>query len=729
MSAWTDDPELLAIFRAEVDEKLATLRDGLLRLEGHSAPRQLVASLSREAHTVKGSARALSLEPVVLLAHRSEDLLGELRDGRQEIRRDLVDLLLAALDGISGAMPGAARPVTAAELDQLSAAFDAALNGVNPVDVPRPASGPAAPPSPAADPAEPAVPTGSATVRVPTRRVHDLLDLVGEAELEARRVEQTLGELVALTREQAQAAAAVRRSVDAGRPTEAAAELRALGELTERLRGTADELRGRVGDTGDRLVVVREAAMALAMVPVRRVTEKFPQLVREVARRGGKEVTLVVEGADVELDARVLDGVADALTHLLTNAVDHGCEEPQTRVAAGKPAAATVRVAARAAGATVVVEVSDDGPGIDEEQLRALAVERGLLPEGSSVTGQLLLSVLFTHGFSTVAEATEYSGRGVGLDVVRTAVEALGGSVEVVSQPGFGTTFVLTLPVTLGVLRCLVARIGDERYALPVTNVIETVNLRDTPSQQVSGVSVIVRRGIPVPLADLGEVLNVPGQRQPDAAVVVRYGGPEEQFAWAVDVLEGERELVVKDLGGFLGRRPALGGATIDSDGLVLLLLDIRELALEQVANGRPAAVAMPARPVPAPAAATTDRPRVLVVEDSVGVRELQRVILEGAGYDVLTAVDGRDGATRLDGDPVDLVLSDVEMPGMDGFTLTRTIRRTHGWQDVPVVIMTSRGDEADKRAGLDAGASAYLLKSEFDQAELVSTVRRLIGR
>jgi CheY-like chemotaxis protein len=185
---------------------------------------------------------------------------------------------------------------------------------------------------------------------------------------------------------------------------------------------------------------------------------------------------------------------------------------------------------------------------------------------------------------------------------------------------------------------------------------------------------------------------------------------------------------VVKELGGFLGRRRALGGATIDSDGQVLLLLDIRELAIEQVASGRPAATALPARPAPA-RPAPTGRPRVLVVEDSVGVRELQRVILEGAGYDVVTAVDGRDGATRLDGDPVDLVLSDVEMPGMDGFTLTRTIRRTHGWQDVPVVIMTSRGDDVDKRAGLDAGASAYLLKSEFDQAELVSTVRRLIGR
>jgi chemotaxis protein histidine kinase CheA len=301
VSAWTDDPELLAIFRAEVDEKLATLRDGLLRLEGHSAPRQLVASLSREAHTVKGSARALSLEPVVLLAHRSEDLLGALRDGRQEIRRDLVDLLLAAVDGISGAMPGAARPVTTEELDLLAAAFEAALNGVNPVEVPQLASGPVPLPQPAADPADPAAPTGSATVRVPTRRVHDLLDLVGEAELEARRVERTLGGLVALAREQARVVAAVRRSVDAGRPAEAAAELRALTELTERLGGSADELRGRVGDAGDRLVVVREAAMALAMVPVRRVTEKFPQLVREVARRGGKEVALVVDGADVEL--------------------------------------------------------------------------------------------------------------------------------------------------------------------------------------------------------------------------------------------------------------------------------------------------------------------------------------------------------------------------------------------------------------------------------------------
>jgi CheY-like chemotaxis protein len=292
----------------------------------------------------------------------------------------------------------------------------------------------------------------------------------------------------------------------------------------------------------------------------------------------------------------------------------------------------------------------------------------------------------------------------------------------------------MSLPVTLGVMRCLVARLGDERYAVPVTNVMETLSLADVPRSTVAGAPVLVRHGSTVPLADLGTALGVAGERETKVGVVVRYGGVGEQLAWAVDALEGELELVVKELGGFLGRMPFIGGGTIDSDGSVMLLLDVRELAVEQLARGvalesRPATSSPSAGPGAPRRSAGSGRPRVLVVEDSIGVRELQRVILEGAGYDVVTAVDGTDGAARLSGDPVDLVLSDVEMPGMDGFTLTRTIRRTRGWEGVPVVIMTSRGDEADKRAGLDAGANAYLLKSEFDQTQLVDTVRRLVGR
>jgi CheY-like chemotaxis protein len=236
-----------------------------------------------------------------------------------------------------------------------------------------------------------------------------------------------------------------------------------------------------------------------------------------------------------------------------------------------------------------------------------------------------------------------------------------------------------------------------------------------------------------MPLVDLGLVLEAHGERNPRAAVVVSHGPSGELLALAVDDLEGEMEVVVKELGSFIGRLPAVAGATIDGDGDVVLVLDLRELAVRQQAtggslgpavSGRRRAERAPVPPQRAPGAA-----RILVVEDSVGVRELQRVILESAGYTVVTAVDGLDGASHLGRDPVDLVLSDVEMPGMDGFTLTRTLRATRGWEDVPVVIMTSRGDEADQRAGLDAGASAYLLKSEFDQAELISTVRRLLGR
>jgi len=753
MAGWTDDPELVAIFRAEVDEKLASLRDGLLKLEDHPAPKQLIAVLFRDAHTVKGSARALALESVVSLAHRAEDLLGALRDGRFGVRRDLVDLLLAAGEGIGRAMPGAERPVSPEDLAALVLALDRALDGDDPVDVPR-LSAPAAAveADDAADGQEGQGRRGE-TVRVPTRRVHDLLDVVGEAELETRRVERTAGRVASIATEHVRWGRAMRKVVSdhaqAGTPVpvEISDSVHALVALGDRLQAASGDLRGRLEDAQVRLAQVREGAMGMAMVPVRRVVASFPQLVREVAAATGKQVELVLEGEDVELDTRVLDGVADALKHLVTNAVDHGCETAAQRTAAGKPGPAQVHVRARAAGATVVIEVSDNGSGVDLQRLQVAALAHGLITADAPVGPGQLMSLLFVSGFSTRSEVTETSGRGIGLDVVRTAVEDLGGSVDVETEAGVGTRFVITLPVTLGVMRCLVARLGNERYALPVTNVVETLNLRDNATVTVAGAPVIMRNGLTIPISDLGAALEVPGQRSARVAVVVRYGGVGEQLAWAVDALEGELELVVKDLGGFLGRLPAVGGATIDADGQVMFLLDLRELAVAQLGAGahlQVAAVigagdgqqavdastdaAAGAAPGSGPAPGR-GRARVLVVEDSVGVRELQRVILEGAGYDVITAVDGQDGASRLTQAPVDLVLSDVEMPGMDGFTLTRQIRKTRGWENVPVVIMTSRGDDADKRAGLDAGASAYLLKSEFDQADLVDTVRRLVGR
>ena len=731
MSGWADDPELLATFRAEVEERVASLQAGLLQLESHPAPRQVIGGLFRDAHTIKGSARMLGLESVLQVAHRSEDLLGALRDGRLEVRRDVVDVLLAACDGIASSLPGLDDPAPDELLVALADALQRVIDGEEAVGpTVTMAAAPVAATAGGADAAEVTFDhIGQArgdSVRVTTEKVYELLDVVGEAELDARRVERASGALDALTSEHARWLRLLRDSFAGSSLTgDSALALNRLVAIGDQLAGAARDLRELVDDAHGRLAQVRDGAMGLAMVPVRRVVAALPRVVRDVAATGGKDVRLVLVGEDVELDKQVLDGVSDALKHLVVNAVDHGCEAPADRAAVGKPAQATVTVTARAAGGTVVLEVSDDGAGIDEAALRATAVQRGLLAADSTVSGPALHELLFVPAFSTASRVTETSGRGVGLDVVRAAVESLGGTIDLRTEAGAGTTFMVTLPVTLGVLRCLMARVGGERYALPVPGVVESISLKDAAVHALAGSPVVVRHGATLPLLDLGAALGVGGDREPRAAVVVRYG--DRHVAWAVDRLEGERELVVKDLGQFLGRPPLVSGATIDGDGTVVCLVDLRELAADHATPSAEPVFGEATRPDD-----TTDeerRPRVLVVEDSVGVRELERVILEGAGYDVVTAVDGLDGAARLKGVPADVVVSDVEMPGMDGFTLTRTIRRTKGWEQVPVIIMTSRGSEDDQRAGLDAGASAYLLKTEFDQTQLVETVRRLVGR
>ena len=727
MTAWGDDPELLATFRAEVEERLASLQSGLLALETHASPRQVVTLLFRDAHTVKGSARMLGLEGVLHVAHNMEDLLGALRDGRFEARKDHVDLLLAACDGIARALPGEDALPDAA-LQPIVDALASAVAGADEVAVPVLAQ-----PTPVeADVEAPELSRQSSdSVRVAASKVYDLLDAVGEADLGARRVEQTTGTLLTMAAEQARWVAALRQASTAGDlPPDVTLALHRLVGTADEMNSVVRGLRELVEGQRSGMALVRDGAMGLAMVPVRRVFAALPRIVRDVAQATGKEVLLETAGEDVELDKQVLDGIADALKHLVINAVDHGCEAPEQRVAVGKPAQAVVSVTARSVGGTVVIEVADDGTGVDEDAVRDKALRLGMIAPDSGLVGSALLNLLFTPAFSTNETVTETSGRGVGLDVVRNAVEDLGGSVEIRSERGTGTTFVLVLPVTLGVLRCLVARVGDERYAVPVPGVVESLSLRDAEVHSLAGAPVVLRHGVSVPLLDLGAALGLTraAGEAPRAALVVRHSSGS-QIAWAVDRLEGESELVIKDLGAFLGRVPFVAGATIDGDGSVVCLLDLRELA--DRATGSTVLAAPAAVPSKKSTAAVPGqrKARVLVVEDSVGVRELERVILEGAGYHVETAVDGLDGASRLRDEPADLVLSDVEMPGMDGFALTRTIRRTKGWENVPVVIMTSRGEDHARQAGLDAGCSAYLLKNEFDQEQLVSTVRRLVGR
>ncbi|MBV9484959.1 MAG: Hpt domain-containing protein, partial [Frankiaceae bacterium] len=341
MAGWADDPELLATFRAEVEERVASLQAGLLALEAHPSPRQVVVSLFRDAHTVKGSARMLGLSEVLAVAHSAEDLLGALRDGRLPVRRDLVDLLLASCDGISGALPGVDDPVPDEHLHSLADAMGRALSGEEPVVVPI-----WTPVIPEDDETvDDALRRGGDSVRVTTAKVYELIDVVGEAELDARRLERASTTIESVASDTTRWLRTLRDAVVTHPlPDDAQQALTRLIAADDQMLAAARELRELTDDAQSRLSQVRDGAMGLAMVPVRRVVAGLPRVVRDLATATGKDVRLVLQGQDVELDKQVLDGVSDALKHLVVNAVDHGCESAAERVAAGKPAQSTVTV-------------------------------------------------------------------------------------------------------------------------------------------------------------------------------------------------------------------------------------------------------------------------------------------------------------------------------------------------------------------------------------------------
>lgn len=747
MPLWTDDPELLATFRAEVDERLASLSAGLIQLEASPRSREVMQVLLRDTHTLKGSSRMLGLTDLVSMAHAAEELLGSVRDGRITVTQAVIDLLLAACDSIGRGAPGGDLAEGDPAVAQLIADLLAAANpvrelppvftppvrvvGHEPSLVPEPAAvaAAAASPSPAtvptvAPPAAATAPPAAATVpaaaslRVSVAKMRTVLEGVEEVNQGARRLDGTL-------RKAAEAGGDVRRWSDALAAALPGQLDTAAATALLRLRAAAAAVSAAGEGNGDayeqqieRLEALRDEAMQLAMVPVRQVLAGYPGLVRRLAGSAGVEVALVLEGDDVELDKRVLDAVTDALGHLVTNAVDHGCEPPGARVEAGKPPVATITVAAHAAGPAVVLTVSDDGAGVDREQLIAAARARGIaIPAGD------VLELLFHPGLSTRSVVTSSSGRGVGLDAVRTTVQAIGGDVTVRSVPGEGTTVEVTLPVSLGVIHCLFATLGEETVAVPATAVREAVSLASLPVQHVAGAALVVHREAPLPLVPPAALFGDASEAIGRTGLVVPHAGAT--LMWAIDEVVADREVVVHDLGSFLtpGGVPGIAGATFADDGRVICVLDVRESS--SILLGRPAALAA----VPAQREPRQLAPMVLVVEDSVAVRELERAVLAEAGYRVTTCIDGLQAHELLSGTPVDLVLSDVEMPGMTGIELTRAIRETPAWADVPVVLMTSLSGDADRRAGLAAGASAYLLKSGFAPAELIAVIRRLLGR
>ena len=520
---------------------------------------------------------------------------------------------------------------------------------------------------------------GGGTILVPTERLEELNRLVGESASAHLRVGQMLKD---------------RFGVDPASCTEFNELARTLNDLQDRATRTQ-------------------------MVPVSTVTDRLHRAVRDLARAQGKEIRWETTGSDTEMDRGVLHQLSDSLLHLVRNAVDHGVEPTAERVAAGKPAYATIRLHAMQLGSEVIIAVTDDGRGIDTVGVSQRAARQGIDTEGLSE--QEVLGLTFHPGLSTTDFVTDVSGRGVGLDVVRTNVEAARGRVEVRSEAGAGTEFRIMVPITLAVLRCLLVEAGGQRFALPFHRVL--LSQADEPATRVhaEGRPVVLVENQPVPLSALSETLGVTDGKTAGGPVVV-LADISRRHAFQVDRLVGQRDVVLKGLSRLLPHLPAVAGASIEPDGSILVVLDPPGLIQRARMGTRVTSAPALAEDVAAPPQ------RVLVVDDALTVRELQRSILERAGFQVRVASDGSQAMSKLAEEPSDLVLTDIEMPTMDGFALTKAIRAHPTLANIPVLILSSRSSEADRQQGLEAGADGYIIKSGFDESSLLSAVNRLLG-
>jgi two-component system chemotaxis sensor kinase CheA len=472
---------------------------------------------------------------------------------------------------------------------------------------------------------------------------------------------------------------------------------------------------------------LEQEVMAARMLPVSTVFASLPRAVRELANSLKKEVVLELAGETTEIDRKLLEAISDPLMHLVRNAVDHGIEPPAERTAQNKPSQGIIKVAAEATGGEVRIVISDDGRGMYPQKMREIVVRKGLMSKetAESLSDHEALEVIFLPGFTTAQIITDVSGRGVGMDVVRTNITELGGHVLVDSLPAQGTRFTLVLPLTLVTTRILLVRVGKHLFALPASGCRGIIWAYREQIRTIEGRATIPHEGRTVPLIRLADLLNIeapPAFHATERVPTVLIGNPQRTQSLIVDQLVDEREAVVKPLGPLLEGRPTerrYSGAIQTADGQLVLLLN--PIALMEAMRG---ITLIP----PSALNRAKKRPHLLVTEDSFTTRELLRSILLSAGYEVTAAIHGGDALEKLRTQTFDLIVTDVEMPQVDGFQLTARLRQELGLTDLPVIIMTSLASDEHKRRGLEVGAQAYIVKSQFNQDNLLEVIGQLLG-
>lgn len=731
--------EVLDIFREEAREHLSALEKSFLDLETAGtveSRRDLIDNAFRHAHSLKSDAKVVGLPELKQAAQELEDILDQLRDDPESVDKPAIDRGLSQFDRVRGSYEnwqGAGLPEAA---------------GSGPAD--GGGEAPAEPPSPAATlaPAEEASRRAAAaaseerfTVRVPSERLDRMLSLAGELRISRRAAESVATGLGELDEQLAGILAAamkcdrkVREAFDRWQQTapstEQADRSRAevndrLASIRRRLEAALDRLRRIDGDL--RHGQGREALLVEALendirqarlLPLVMLTDSLRRTARDLAQSLGKPIAYHAEVGSIMLDKAVIESLKDPLQHMIRNAADHGIETADERKAAGKPEEGTIRIAASRRGPLVRITVADDGRGVDFSRIREHIAQAGEMDEAeiARFSQRELARRMFQAGFSTAA-AGDVSGRGVGLDVVLDAVRRLQGSVELESSStAGGATFAITVPVSVSTVRILTVLAGGQFYGIPSSAVIRTGRAGRDDLRELEGSLVLPVDGRPVRWVHLGELVG--GRRTPRTAngrawSYLLVSGDGQEMALAVDDLEEEQEVLLKPLGYPLAGLTGIVGATIRADGSVQLVLDVsdRAFARSEGARARPAVEEM----------ATA---RILVVDDSPTTRAVLRNVFTAAGYAVATATDGVDALERLAAQAVDVVVSDVEMPRLGGFDLTRQVKSRFG---LPVILVTGREREEHRREGLEAGADAFVVKSTFEDKGLLEIVEQFV--
>jgi two-component system chemotaxis sensor kinase CheA len=689
--------KLLAAFRQEAAEHVQALSAGLLELERDPPAErraQCVEQMFREAHSLKGAARAVDLADIESVCQVIESLFAAAKGGERAISATHIDSLHEAVDLLARAIPRPGEDAASRDWPGVQRVVTRLQSVGDESDEARYVEAPAAAlHAPAALPvAELLAPAD--TVRIATDKLDAMVYRAEEVRAAKLAAADHAAELRALSRE-----AGPMRALLAALAARADRQQRALGAAAD---GLLDDVK------------------TMLVLPASAVLELLPKMARDLSREQGKLAQLHVTGADIEIDRRILQDLREPLMHLVRNAVDHGIEAPEARQRAGKPAGGTITIAlAQQGGNRIEIEVADDGAGIDTERVRDAA------QAGDAFADDDALQLVFQSGVSTAREVTQLSGRGLGLAIVRDKVERLGGVVSVVTQPGRGTAFRMALPLSLATYRSVHVRAANQAFFLPTTHVEQALRLADEDIHSVENRDTIAWQGTVVPLVDLADVLELaPPATAGEAAattqaVLLHAGG--QRIAFRVDAILGEQEVMAKPLGPLLARVRHIAGATVLGNGELVALLHVPDL-MRSAARGAFAAAPAAALDAPAP-----QRKSVLVAEDSITSRMLLQNILEAAGYRVQTAVDGVDAFTRLKTESFDAVVSDVEMPRMNGFDLTARVRADKDLAATPVVLVTALESTLDRERGVDAGADAYIVKSSFDQSNLLEVLERLL--